>query len=60
MTIGATGSEDAWQRVAFISIESSATVKNQYQALTETVDIDVGERDLEIIGNIHQDKHLIE
>ncbi len=49
MAIGATGSEDAWQRQAFISIESSSTVKMQYEALTETIDIDMGERDLDKI-----------
>src|SRR3990167_4734660 len=44
-----TGSEDAWQRKAYISIESSSTVKMQYEALTETIDIDMGERDLDKI-----------
>lgn len=45
-----TGSEDAWQRKAYISIESSSTVKLQYEALTETIDIDMGERDLDVIN----------
>ena len=44
-----TGSEDAWQRKAFISIESSSTVKMQYEALTETIDIDNGERGFDMI-----------
>ncbi len=50
MTIGATGSENAWQRTALISIENSSTVKLQYEALTETIDIDMGERDLDKIN----------
>ncbi len=44
-----TGSEDAWQRKAFISIESSSTVKMQYEALSETIDIDNGERGFDMI-----------
>jgi hypothetical protein len=44
-----TGSEDAWQRKAYISVESSATVKMQYEAMTETIDIDMSERDIDKI-----------
>ena len=53
MTIGATGSEDAWQRVAFVEVATSSTVKLQYEAMTETIDIDTGERDLDIINLIN-------
>ncbi len=49
MAIGATGSEDAWQRLAFVSVESSSTVKMQYEALTETIDFDNGEREIDVI-----------
>lgn len=45
-----TGSEDAWQRKAYISIESSATVKGQFESLTETIDIDMGERELDVVN----------
>ena len=45
-----TGSEDAWQRRAYISVENSSTVKLQYESLTETIDIDMGERDLDVIN----------
>ncbi len=45
-----TGSEDAWQRKAYISVETSATIKLQYEALTETIDIDTGERDLDVVN----------
>lgn len=47
-----TGSFDAWQRQAYISVESGTAalpVKMQYQALTETIDIDTGERDYDKI-----------
>ena len=53
MTIGTTGSEDAWQRIAFVSVESgtsAAPIHMTYQALTETIDIDMGERDLDVIN----------
>lgn len=49
MAIGATGSEDAWQRTAYISVESSSTVKMQYEALSETIEIDMSERDIDKI-----------
>lgn len=49
MALGATGSEDAFQRGAFISVESSSTVKMQYEALSETIDIDTGERGMDVI-----------
>ena len=50
MAIGATGSEDAWQRVAYVSVENTSLVKLQYESLTETIDIDMGERDLDVIN----------
>ena len=46
------GSFDAWQRQAYISVESGTAalpVKMQYEALTETIDIDIGERDYDKI-----------
>lgn len=45
-----TGSESAWQRKAYISVENTTLVKLQYEALTETIDIDMGERDLDVIN----------
>jgi hypothetical protein len=48
MTINATGSEDAWQRQALIEV-TDGTSTMAMQALTETVDIDMGERDLDKI-----------
>ena len=64
MALGATGSEDAWQRTAYISIENSSTVKLQYEALTETLDIDMAERELDKIdllnlGQIPRNLELI-
>lgn len=44
-----TGSWDAWQRKAYISVENSSTIKLQYESLTETIDIDMGERDIDKI-----------
>ena len=44
-----TGSWDAWQRRAYISVENSSTVKLQYEALTETIEFDVGERAMDMI-----------
>ncbi len=44
-----TGNEDAWQRQAYVSIESSSTVKMQYEALMETIDFDNGERGFDMI-----------
>ncbi len=46
------GSYDAWQRQAYISVESGTAalpVKMQYEALSETIDIDTGERDYDKI-----------
>lgn len=45
-----TGSEDAWQRQAFISVENSSTVKLQYESVSETIDIDTGEREFDVIN----------
>jgi len=52
--MAATGSEDAWQRSALISIEcddesGDPYIKLQYEALSETIEIDTGERDLDKI-----------
>jgi len=48
MTINATGSEDAWQRQAIIEVTDGTSIMAM-QALTETIDIDLGERDLDKI-----------
>ena len=42
------GDYDAWQRHALITVEDDDTAV-QIQALTETIDIDIGERDLDKI-----------
>ncbi len=49
MTINATGDEDAWQRQCVIEVASDATHQVRLTAMTETVDIDMGERDLDKI-----------
>lgn len=46
------GSFDSWQRKAYVSVESGTValpVKMQYEALSETIDIDMGERDYDKI-----------
>jgi len=48
MTINITGSEDAWQRQCLITVDDGTNGFN-WHALTETVDIDMGERDLDKI-----------
>ena len=52
MTINATGSEDAWQRQALIEVDDGTTAVDVH-ALTETVDIDMGERDLDQINLVN-------
>ena len=49
MTINATGSEDAWQRQCLIEVTSDSTHIIRLSALSETVEIDMGERDLDKI-----------
>jgi len=49
MAIDGTGSEDAWQRECLIEI-SDGTTHVKLEGLTETVDIDIGERELDIIN----------
>ena len=53
--MAATGSEDAWQRTALISVEcdneaAASYIKLQYESMSETIDIDTGERDLDVIN----------
>lgn len=48
MTINATGSENAFQRQCMIEVSDGTSVMAM-EAITETVDIDVGERDLDNI-----------
>ena len=50
-----TGSEDAWQRTAVISVEcdneaGASYIKLQYESMSETIDIDTGERDLDVVN----------
>jgi hypothetical protein len=49
ITINATGSEDAWQRQCLIEV-TDGTTDVDIHALTETVDIDQGEREIDIIN----------
>lgn len=49
MTIDGTSSQDAWQRECLIEI-SDGTTHVTLHALTETIDIDVGERDLDVVN----------
>ena len=49
MTINATGNESAWQRQCLIEVTSAASKIMKMEALTETIDIDLGERDLDKI-----------
>ena len=49
MTINATGSEDAWQRQCLIEVTSDSSHIVRLHAMSETVDIDMGERDLDKI-----------
>lgn len=49
MTINATGSEDAWQRQCLIEVTSDSTHIVRLHSMTETVDIDMGERELDKI-----------
>lgn len=49
MTISGTGSWDAWQRECLIEV-SDGTTHLALHGLTETVDIDLGERDLDVVN----------
>ena len=49
MTISATGDWDAWQRQCLIEISDGTTIMTLH-AITETIDIDIGERDLDVIN----------
>ncbi len=53
MTINATGDEDAWQRQALVEVTSDSTHIVRLHAMTETIDIDMGERDLDKIDLIN-------
>lgn len=48
MAVNATGSEDAWQRQALICIDDGTSTMTM-EALSETIEIDMGERDLDKI-----------
>jgi len=48
MTIDATGSEDAWQRQALVEVTDGTSYMDM-ESLTETIDIDMGERELDKI-----------
>lgn len=49
MAVTNYGDDDAWQRHALITIDDGTTAV-QLHALTETIDIDVGERDLDVMN----------
>ncbi len=53
MAIDATGDEDAWQRQALVEVTSDSTHIVRLHTLTETIDIDMGERSLDIINLIN-------
>jgi len=48
MAVENVGSYDSWQRKALITVDDGTTAVNM-QAITETIDIDVGERDYDKI-----------
>lgn len=48
MAVSEFGDQDAWQRHALITVDDGTTAV-QIHALTETIDVDVGERDLDVI-----------
>ena len=50
MTINATGNEDAWQRQCLIEVTSGSTKVIRLHGLTETVDIDQGDRPYDMIA----------
>ncbi len=52
MAVTSYGSDDAWQRDAVITVEDTSNGVD-IQALTETIDIDMGERDLDKIDLIN-------
>ena len=52
MSINATGSEDAWQRQAIVEITDGSSTMAM-ETLTETIDIDMGEREIDIINLIN-------
>ena len=49
MTINVSGNEDAWQRQCLIEVTSDSSHIIRLHSMTETVDIDMGERDLDKI-----------
>ena len=49
MALNATGDEDAWQRQCLIGVMSGDSNVVRLHAMTETVDIDMGERELDKI-----------
>lgn len=49
MAVTNYGSYDAWQRDAIITVEDGTTAV-QMQVLTETIDVDLGEKDLDVIN----------
>jgi len=53
MAINATGDEDAWQRQALIEVTSDSSHIVRLHAMTETIDIDVGERDIDKIDLVN-------
>ena len=52
MAVNATGSEDAWQRQALIAVDDGTSTMTM-EALTETIDLDIGERGFDMIALIN-------
>ncbi len=52
MAVNSTGSEDAWQRQALIAIDDGTSTMTM-EALTETIDLDIGERGFDMIALIN-------
>ena len=52
MAVNSTGSEDAWQRQALIAVDDGTSTMTM-EALTETIDLDIGERGFDMIALIN-------
>lgn len=52
MTIDGSGSHDAWQRECLIEVTDGTTIMTLH-GLTETVDIDIGEREVDVLNLVN-------
>ncbi len=52
MAVNSTGSEDAWQRQALIAVDDGTSTMTM-EAVTETIDLDIGERGFDMIALIN-------